>query len=238
MTETWLVTGASRGMGLEFVRQCLADGHTVIAAARNPGSASELNGLAREHGDRLRIEQADMASEAAIADLAARLDGTPIDVLVNNAGISVAGWPGAAVQPEPADLPWSAWEEVLRTNLFAPFALTIALRANLAAGSRKLVVMMSSDLGSIAQNTMGGSYAYRASKAGLNMVAKGLSQDLRAEGIAVVAMAPGWVRTDLGTSAAMWSVEDSVTNQRKVIAGLSAVDTGRFVNLKGEPVPW
>ena len=238
MAETWLITGASRGMGLEFVRQCLADGHTVIAVARNPGSAGELADLARQHGERLRIEQADMASEAAIADLAARLAGTPIDVLLNNAGISIAGWPGAPVQPEPADLPYQAWEEVLRTNLFAPFALTVALRTNLAASARKLVVMMSSDLGSIAQNTMGGSYAYRASKAGLNMVTKGLSHDLKADGIAVVSMAPGWVRTELGTSAAMWSVEDSVANQRKVIAGLTAADTGKFVNLKGEPVPW
>jgi NAD(P)-dependent dehydrogenase (short-subunit alcohol dehydrogenase family) len=97
---------------------------------------------------------------------------------------------------------------------------------------------MSSDLGSIEGNTMGGAYAYRVSKTGLNMVMKGLSIDLKSAGIAVVSMAPGWVRTDMGGSAAHWSAQDSVALQHKVIAGLTLADSGRFINLQGQPVSW
>lgn len=237
MAETWIITGANRGMGLEYARQCLAAGNRVIATARDPQGAGDLQALATEFPALLRIEQMDAGNDASIAAFAARLGGEAVDVLLNNAGISRAPWPDGK-QIHPAELDYGAWEATLRVNLFAPFALTLALRPNLAAGARKLVVMMSSDLGSIAANTMGGSYAYRASKAGLNMVTKGLSIDLKVDGIAVVSMAPGWVRTDLGGAAAHWSVQDSVANQRKVIAGLSAADTGRFINLLGEPVGW
>lgn len=238
MANVWLITGASRGIGLEHARQALADGDTVIATARHPEGAEHLHALKAEHGDRLRIEPFDGGNPDNPAALAARLAGVPIDILVNNAGTSRARWPGAPVQPEPADLDPAAWDEVLRVNLTAPFMLTVALRPNLAASRRKLVVMMSSDLGSIANNTMGGSYAYRASKAGLNMVTRGLSIDLAKEGISLISMAPGWVRTELGGSAAMWSVEDSVANQREVIARITASDTGCFINLKGEKVGW
>lgn len=238
MANVWLITGASRGIGLEHARQALAAGETVIATARQPESAEHLQRLKAQHGDRLRIEPFDSSNTDAPAAIAARLAGVPIDILLNNAGTSRAGWPGAPVQPEPADLDPAAWDEVLRVNLTAPFLLTIALRPNLAASTRRLVVMMSSDLGSIANNTMGGSHAYRASKAGLNMVTKGLSLDLAKDAIGVIAMAPGWVRTELGGAAAMWSVEDSVANQREVIAGITPADTGCFINLKGERVAW
>lgn len=234
--ETWVITGASRGMGLEFTRQVLAAGGTVIAAVRDPAGAGALRALEAGAAGRLRIAPLDVASEGSVAAFAAMLAGTPVDVLLNNAGIARAPWPGGPI--DLAERGWAVWEDTLRTNLFAPFALTLALRANLAAGARRLVVMMSSDLGSVAGNTMGGAYAYRASKAGLNMVTKGLSIDLAPERIAVVAMAPGWVRTELGGAAAHWSVEDSVTRQRAVIAGLGPADSGRFVNLNGEPVGW
>lgn len=238
MAETWLITGANRGMGLEHVRQALAAGESVVATARNPDDSAALHALALAHGLRLRIEGFDATDHAAPETLAERLAGVPVDILVNNAGMTRAGWPGVASQPEPADRDPAAWEEVLRVNLVAPFALTMALRANIAASTRRLVVMMSSDLGSISSNSMGGAYAYRASKAGLNMVTKGLSIDLQADGISVIAMAPGWVRTDLGTAAATWSVKDSVAKQREVIARVTPADNGRFVNLLGEAVAW
>jgi NAD(P)-dependent dehydrogenase (short-subunit alcohol dehydrogenase family) len=173
-----------------------------------------------------------------VADFGARLAGTSVDVLINNAGISRASWPGGDEQPEPLDLDPTAWDEVLRVNLVAPFMLTMTMRRNLADSARKLVIMMSSDLGSITNNTMGGSYAYRASKAGLNMVTKGLALDLAGDGIAVISMAPGWVRTELGGPSAHWSVEESVANQLKVITGLTSADSGKFINLLGEPVAW
>lgn len=238
MTETWIITGANRGIGLEHVRQGLAAGNAVIAAVRDPGGASELHALAPLHPGQLRIEALDVGETASIAAFAARIADLPVDVLLNNAGINRSPWPGGKPQPDPAELDYRVWEETLRINLFSPFALTIALRGNLARGTRRLVVMMSSDLGSISANAMGGSYAYRASKSGLNMVTKGLSIDLKGEGIAVVAMAPGWVRTDLGGAAAHWSAEDSVSNQRKVIAGMTGAESGHFVNLMGQPVAW
>ena len=235
MAKVWAITGANRGIGLEHARQALAAGETVIAGVRDPDGASDLRRLGDDLPGTLRVEPVDTGSESSIAAFAARLAGTPIDVLVNNAGISRAAWPGGGI--DPADLVYANWEETLRINLFGPFAVTLALRENLAA-ARGIVVMMSSDLGSVANNTMGGSYAYRCSKSGLNMITKGLSIDLKADGITVMAMAPGWVRTDLGTPAAMWSVEDSVAGQRKVIAGLTPADSGRFINLKGESVAW
>jgi NAD(P)-dependent dehydrogenase (short-subunit alcohol dehydrogenase family) len=237
MAQTWLITGANRGIGLEHVRQAVAAGDTVIAATRDPAGATELAALAAAFPGLLQVERLEVADPASLAAFAARLAGTPVDVLVNNAGINRSTWPGAGAM-DPAELDPALWQETLATNLFAPFAVTLALRPNLMLSARRLVVMMSSDLGSITANTMGGAYAYRASKAGLNMVMKGLSIDLKGDGITVVSMAPGWVRTDLGGEAAPWAAEDSVALQRQAIAGLTAADSGRFINLKGEPVAW
>ncbi|MCJ2179777.1 SDR family NAD(P)-dependent oxidoreductase [Novosphingobium sp. 2580] len=133
---------------------------------------------------------------------------------------------------------YGLWEEILRVNTIGPFRLTVALRPQLARGTRGLVVMMSSDLGSISANAQGQSHAYRTSKTALNMVTKGLAIDLASEGLAVVAMAPGWTRTELGGAHATWSTEDSVANQRRVIAALGREYSGRFINLLGETVPW
>lgn len=126
----------------------------------------------------------------------------------------------------------------MRINVMAPFQLVQELRESLEAGQRKLVINMSSDLGSIANNAQGQSYAYRSSKAALNMVTKGLSVELAPLGFTVISMAPGWTQTDLGGTAAQWPVDESVANQRKVIATITAQDNGRFVDLLGRSVPW
>ena len=186
----------------------------------------------------MRIEPLDVAVAGSVDAFAERLGDTPVDVLVNNAGLYGGSWDSDAERQGVAAMDYALWEEIMRVNVMAPFRLTLALLPQLTRSARRLVVMMSSDLGSIANNTMGQSHAYRSSKAALNMVTKGLSIDLAPQGVAVVAMAPGWTRTDLGGAAAPWSVEDSVANQRRVLAGLTAADTGRFVNLMGQPVPW
>lgn len=237
MTQTWLITGANRGIGFQYVAQCLAAGEQVIATARNPEAAADLQALAVRYPGQLRIEALEAGDPASIAALAERLAGVPVDILLNNAGINRSSWPTAeGIPPQESD--YAVWADTLRVNLYAPFAVTLALQGNLKLGQRKLVVMMSSDLGSITSNTLGGSYAYRASKAGLNMVTKGLSIDLAGAGITVVSMAPGWVRTDLGGSAGHWAVEDSVANQLKVIAGMDASASGHFINLEGQAVAW
>jgi NAD(P)-dependent dehydrogenase (short-subunit alcohol dehydrogenase family) len=131
---------------------------------------------------------------------------------------------------------YDIWRQILDVNLLAPFRLTIGLRANLLAGVRRTIVMMSSDLGSIAQNQQGGAYAYRSSKAALNMITRGLSAEWRE--CIVVAMAPGWCRTRLGGAAAPVDPADSVRAQLAVIGGLTLADTGKFLNRFGEVVPW
>jgi NAD(P)-dependent dehydrogenase (short-subunit alcohol dehydrogenase family) len=237
MTLTWMITGANRGIGLEFVRQLTAAGDRVVAVVRDPGAATQLTALASEN-QALTIEQADMDDRASIAALAVRLTGVPIDILFNNAGLYGGSWDNGSHRQSAASMDYALWEKIMRVNVMAPFQMIQAVLPNLLLGQRKLVINMSSDLGSITNNAQGQSYAYRSSKAALNMVTKGLSVELAGEGVSVISMAPGWTQTDLGGSQAQWSVQDSVANQRKVIAGLTAADNGRFVDLLGADVPW
>ncbi len=234
---TWLITGANRGIGLEYVKQLSAEGERVHAVVRDPGSATELTALAASYRS-LAIEVADMDDRASIDALATRLADVPIDILLNNAGIYGGSWDNAAHRQSALSMDYDLWEQIMRVNVMAPYQMVQRLRPSLMLGQGKLVVNMSSDLGSITNNAQGQSYAYRSSKAALNMVTKGLSVELASDGISVVSMAPGWTQTDLGGVNAHWSVEDSVANQRRVIAGLTPTDTGRFVNLLGEDVPW
>ena len=234
---TWLVTGANRGIGLEYVRQLASAGETVIATARNPAEAAELAKLA-EANDRVRLEALDLEDRASVIALGQRLEGVAIDVLLNNAGLYGGSWDNASHRQSHDSMDYDLWEQIMRVNVLAPFQMVQVLRANLSASERKLVINMSSDLGSIANNAQGQSYAYRSSKAALNMVTKGLSVELANQGFTVISMAPGWTQTDLGGTSAQWPVAESVANQLKVIAGLTAQDNGRFVNLQGNSVPW
>ncbi|TXS91962.1 SDR family oxidoreductase [Parahaliea maris] len=238
MLKTWLITGANRGIGLEFVRQLLQSDDRIIATARVPEQAAALNALAQAHPGRLQILPLDTGSGESIGHFAAALGGATVDVLVNNAGLYGGSWETSAAAQSVEGMDYALWEEIFRVNTIGPFRLTVALLPHLQRSDAPLVLMMSSDLGSITNNTMGQSYAYRSSKAALNMVTKGLSVELAGKGIAVVAMAPGWTRTDLGGANAHWSVADSVSHQLQVIAGLGPKDSGCFVNLLGEAVPW
>ncbi|KPF90762.1 hypothetical protein IP81_13945 [Novosphingobium sp. AAP83] len=234
---TWLVTGANRGIGLEYTRQLAEAGETVIATAREPENASALASLVQRH-PQIRIEALDLEDRASVIALGERLEGAAIDVLLNNAGLYGGSWDNASHRQSHNGMDYDLWEQIMRVNVLAPFQIIQVLRANLSAGQRKLIINMSSDLGSISNNTQGQSYAYRSSKAALNMVTKGLSVELGEQGFTVISMAPGWTQTDLGGASAQWPVEASVANQRKVIAGLSKADNGAFVDLLGQKVPW
>ena len=234
---TWLVTGANRGIGLEYVRQLAAAGESVIAAARNPAEAAELVELAAAN-DQIRLEALDLEVRASVIALGQRLAGVPIDVLLNNAGLYGGSWDNASHRQSHDNMYYDLWEQIMRVNVLAPFQMIQVLRGNLSAGTRKLIINMSSDLGSIANNAQGQSYAYRSSKAALNMVTKGLSVELADQGFIAISMAPGWTQTDFGGTSAQWPVAESVANQIKVFAGLTAQDNGRFVNLLGNSVPW
>ncbi|WP_394727572.1 SDR family oxidoreductase [Altererythrobacter sp. GH1-8] len=236
---TILITGANRGIGLEHTRQALATGDTVIATCRHPESAAELADLADKYGDNLRIEEFDVTSGESACALVGRLDGTPIDVLINNAGYQGPGtWNVEANFQALGSIDYDIWRDILEINLLGAMRATEALKDNVAASDRKVIIMMSSDLASIGRNTIGTTHSYRTSKAALNMLAKGLAVDLEKEGVTVVALSPGWTQTDMGGPKAIWTVEESVTNQRKVIAGLGLEDSGKFYNLQGEELPW
>jgi len=228
---TVLVTGANRGIGLELVRQYAADGAEVIACCRDPAAASELKGLAGASGGTVRIMKLDVASEGDIAALKAALAGQPIDILINNAGIS-----GPSRQSAD-DIDLEGWLETFRVNTVAPVAVSQALHANLKAGAAKKLAAITSQLGSTANNG-GQRYAYRSSKAALNNAMRGLSRDWARDGIAVGIYHPGWVRTDMGGASAPVTPEASVRGLRQRIAELSSATSGAYLDYAGAALPW
>jgi NAD(P)-dependent dehydrogenase (short-subunit alcohol dehydrogenase family) len=220
--STILVTGAGRGLGHELARQYAAEGWRVIGTVRS-AQAKLPAGVERQI--------ADLTDRKQTAALARALRGLPLDVLFCNAGIS--GKRGMAL----GSFDYDSWEEVLRVNLLGAAAVTEALLANVLAGERKVIAMMSSRLGSIAEAS-GMTLPYATSKAALNMLVKGLAAELAARGVIVVALSPGWVRTDMGGASAPLAPEASVANLRNVIAGLKQRDSGKFLSHDGSAIPW
>jgi NAD(P)-dependent dehydrogenase (short-subunit alcohol dehydrogenase family) len=223
--STYLVTGANRGIGLEFARQLSRRGDRVIATARHPDKADALPSLGA------RVEPLDVAEEESVAALAHRLSATPIDVLIHNAAIGTAG-PGID-RLSIADV-----ERHIRVNALGPLRLTQALLPHLRAGERKTIVALTSGLGSISSNTSGGWTAYRASKAALNQLLRTIAAELAAEKFTCVAISPGWVRTDMGGPGASLSPEESVASMLAVIGRLRLSDNSRFLDREGKEVPW
>lgn len=173
----------------------------------------------------------DVTKRSQIDALAKQLNGEPIDVLVCNAGIS--GKRGMAL----GSFDFDSWEEVLRVNLLGAAAAVQALADQVAASRRKVIALLSSRLGSIAESS-GMTLPYSTSKAALNMLAKGLAATLASRGVIVVALSPGWVKTDMGGAGAPLSPQTSVAGLRKVIAGLKGSDSGRFFSYDGSAIPW
>jgi NAD(P)-dependent dehydrogenase (short-subunit alcohol dehydrogenase family) len=221
--RTWLVTGANRGLGLEWTRQLVARGEGVIATARE--RSAELDRLGA------RVETLDVADASSVSRLAESLDGLALDVLVNNAG---RGGAGATLDK----LDWADVAATFEVNAIGPMRMTQALLPNLRAGSRKLVAHVTSRMGSIADNSSGGYYAYRASKAALNMMNKSLSIDLARGGFTCVVLHPGWVQTDMGGAGAPLTPRESVAGMLAVLDGLGPSDTGRFLDHDGQTIPW
>ena len=226
---TILVTGAGRGLGAEFARQFAADGWRVIATVRDLQAGAKLAAL----GPAVEVHQLDVRDGAAIARLGQELEGQAIDVLLSNAGLYGPEDGGSF-----AACDHRTWHEVMEVNVMAPLALARAFVGQVAASKRKAMVMVTSRMGSIDDNTGGGAYIYRSSKAALNMVAKSLSVDLRPRGIAVIVVHPGWVRTDMGGASAPLSPKESIGGLKRLIEGLSLQQSGGFFNYDGTPLPW
>ena len=233
---TVLITGASRGIGLELARQYAERGWQVIATARAPGEAKALQDIAREHAN-VTTEALDVTNPAQIDALAAKYKGKPIDVLLNNAGISGGEEAGTF-----GHLNYDVYRKVHDVNVVGPLKMAEAFLPNVAASQLKKIINITSTEGSIGlQKTRGGGYFYRSSKAALNMVMRSLSIDLKPQGITVGLVSPGFVKDDFTKGIdlpIMITPQQSATAVIKVIDGYDLAKTGTFMRHTGEEAPW
>ncbi len=224
-----LITGANRGLGLEFAKQYAADGWNVLACCRKIESAHELKLLAAEH-DNLQILALDVGDFKRIDALALQLKNQPIDVLINNAGV----YPDSTF----GDTNYDEWAEAFKVNAMASLKMAEAFVQHVAKSQLKKIATLSSKMGSIDDNSSGESYIYRSSKTAVNMVMKSLSIDLKPYGISFVTLHPGWVQTDMGGPNGLINTQTSVTGLRSVIENLSLENTGQFIAFDGKCIAW
>lgn len=230
MPRRVLITGTSRGIGLELASQYAVDGWETWATHRRREVDAALRDLRARLPDRVRLQHLDVGSEPSVHRAAAVLGERSLDLLIHNAG--TANRAGSLLETT-----YEAWERAMRVNAWGALAVARALLGPLVEGRGRFIVV-GSQMGSISQVDGGGRYAYRASKAAANMVVRTLARDLEAEGVTVASIHPGWVRTRLGGRAAPLSARESVTNIRRTISTLSLPRTGRFFNYDGEELPW
>ncbi len=234
---TVLITGANRGLGLEFVRQYARLGWRVLAGCRN--ATNELQSLSAD-SDTVSIHTLDVSDTSSIRTFADALDGQPIDVLLNNAGrFGKGGFAGSAVDDQRfGQIDYQDWRRTLEVNLFGPMRMAERFIEHVAASQQRKIVTLTSMLGSMELNTTGGLYAYRSSKAAVNAVVKSMAIDLADRGIIAVGVHPGWVRTDMGGPGAQLDAEPAVAGMRKVIDGLTAAQAGRVIAWDGQTLPY
>jgi len=229
--STLLVTGANRGIGLELTARFAADGWNVLACCRNPAGAEELQALGERH-PALEVFALEVTDYRQMAALSAQLRDRPIDLLLSNAGIY------GPKSVEFGEVDPAAWREVLEVNTIAPLMLAQAFVEQVAASRRKLIAVISSKVGSIADNTSGGSYLYRSSKTAVNQVVKCLAIDLAARGISVLSLHPGWVQTEMGGPNAQISTAASVAGLKSILQAAGPAQSGHFIEYDGNPIPW
>lgn len=247
--KTTLITGANKGLGLEFVRQLSGSGWYVHACCRNPEQATELNALAEQSAGRISVHTLDVGDFAGIDALANAFKGKPIDLLLNNAGIidtvptSFSEGSRTTLQAL-GNINYEGWSEVFRINVIGTMRVTEAFLENVAASDQKTIVMISSVMGSITACDPdkfppgGGIYVYRSSKAALNMVARNLAADIKARDMVVLSLNPGWVKTKMGGEGGMFTPEVSVGNMINVINNSTLADTGSFISHDGTRLTW
>jgi NAD(P)-dependent dehydrogenase (short-subunit alcohol dehydrogenase family) len=235
--STVLITGANRGLGLEFVRQYGNAGWSVLACCRH--ESAELRELA-ESSNAIKLHRLDVAEHDNVEALAAELGDMPIDVLLNNAGIygSVSFPEGGVAHQAFGSTDYADWERVLRVNLLGPMKMAETFVENVARSEQKKIVTLSSMLGSMGLNQGGGMYAYRTSKAAVNMLMHSMGIDLADRGIIAVAMHPGWARTDMGGPEADIAPEEGVSGVINVIEQLSQADLGKLIAFDGGIMPY
>jgi NAD(P)-dependent dehydrogenase (short-subunit alcohol dehydrogenase family) len=236
--STVLITGASRGIGLEFARAYAAAGWTVIATARNPKTATALNDIAKNN-PKVRIEALDVMDVKAIDALADKLKGVAIDVLINNAGIS-----GGSQNQKVGTIKYDVFDDVMRTNVMGPIKMAEAFTPHVAASAQKKIISISSTEGSLSNISSRpdvNSIFYRASKSALNMAMINMAKALKDKGIIVVMLSPGLVQTDFVGDLRlpiMISAEQSVAMTMPIIARVTMDDTGKYFRHTGDLAQW
>ena len=231
-----LITGANRGIGLAFAHSFAADGWRVHACCRDPDGAEDLAALSvvmasADTAGAVMLHRLDVTDGSRIAGLSRELAGEAIDVLVNNAGVM---GPGTGF----GEMDYDGWLPVFETNTLAPMRMAEGFVEQVAKSGRKLIVNISSIMGSLGENADGGAIIYRSSKAALNMVSKSLSAELAPRGITVIVFHPGWVSTDMGGPDAAVTPGESVEGMRAVIERVTPNDSGRFFNFDGHEIQW
>jgi len=233
--STVLITGANRGLGLEFARQYAADGWEVISTSRNPEKCEQLKQLQKKN-NKVSLQALDVTSGKSVEALARAVGGRAIDLLILNSAIY------ARKGTKIGEIDFDAWREALETNLVGAVRVAEALLENVAASKRKQIAAISTGMGSMQalQSTIGfgAAYQYRTSKAALNMAMSILAKELEPRGISVVIFDPGWVQTDMGGANAALTPQESIGGMRTVLAGDPMLLTGKFVGYDGRPRPW
>ena len=222
---TIMITGASRGLGLEFARQFYSEECRVIATCRNPENANELNAI----GD-IDVHSLDVTDDKSVANLADKLRGENIDILINNAGV-------IGQRDGFGRLDYDIWAETMDTNVFGPMRVAEAFRDNVMNSEKKQMIFITSRMGSITE-AVPNAYVYRSSKAALNMAVKCLSVELEQQGLIAVLFHPGHVQTDMGGQAAPVTPHTSIEGMKNQIVALTRDDNGRFLSYDGHQIPW
>jgi NAD(P)-dependent dehydrogenase (short-subunit alcohol dehydrogenase family) len=227
--NTLFITGANRGIGLEFVKQYVQEGWQVIACCRDLASAHTLNSLAKQYSQ-IQLCELDVSDFNQIDSLASTLATQTINLVINNAGVYPAS--------DFCNTDYEAWMQAFKINTMSSLKLAEAFLPHMQKAGQAKLVALTSKMGSIDDNTSGGEYSYRSSKTALNMVVKSLSVDLAKFGVTVAALHPGWVRTDMGGPNGLIDVETSVNGLRQVIAQLDSANSGQFFAYNGKTIAW
>ena len=226
---TVFITGANRGLGLEFVKEFTENNYEVIATCRDLKSSRDLSSLAKSSSS-INLHQLDVSNTKSIRDLANQLQDKPIDILINNAGIYRSGIFNSVNK--------DSWIESFITNTIGPYEVIEHFLPNVLQGHEKKVISITSKMGSIDDNTSGGSYIYRSSKTALNSMMRSLTHDLKSHNIATMTLHPGWVRTDMGGPGGGIDVTESVSGMIQRIKDLSLQNTGQYIDYAGKLIKW
>jgi len=228
-----MVTGSNRGLGIEWVRQYAEEGFRVFATCRHPAEAEELKALAEKHRT-VTLHRLDVTKQDEASALAREFLNESIDILINNAGVYLEKYDGVSLDT----IRFDDWELTFRVNTLGCLRVTRTFKQMVARSERRLVVAISSHMGSISEIETPDAYYYRSSKAALNAAMKGLSLELKALGIGVLVFHPGWNNTRMGGPGAPFRTVDTVAGMRRIVERFDLHHTGRFLRFDGTEIPW